>query len=108
MSAQRPKCVVMVAFAHGSITVQTAASKDEVIKIMKGNDKGEIVLHSISQTEVKTDPRASEVVYVLANEQIHFHKTSVVFFSISEAIDPPVIDRTMGGIINLEGRRMNP
>lgn len=95
----------MVAFATGSITVQSAKTKAELRAIMKGDENGEIVLGSISETQVKTDPRAQEVAYVLGDEEIVFQKSDVKFYSISVAKDPPLIDTSLAGIISPSARR---
>lgn len=90
MIQPRPATVIMVAFAQGSVTVQTASPREVVIADMKGDDKGEVTLKSISQTEVKDHPQGATK-YVLKDEEIHFNKKDVVFWSLSVASDPPMI-----------------
>lgn len=90
MHQPRPATVVMIAFATGSVTVQSAAKRESIIAAMKGDDNGEITLKSISQTEVKENPRG-ETRYVLTDEEIHFNKKDVVFWSLSVASDPPKV-----------------
>jgi len=92
----RPATVVMIAFATGSVTIQCAKSKAEIIALMnepeyKDNVAVRIVIPSISETDVKEDPRSTEIKYRLANELIEFRRKDVVFWSVSEAVDPPII-----------------
>lgn len=86
----RPATVIMVAFAQGSVTVQTAKPREVILAEMKGDDTGEITLASISQTEVKDHPQGATK-YVLKDEEIHFNKKDIVFWSLSVAHDPPMI-----------------
>lgn len=95
----------MVAFATGSVTIQCAKTKAEVKAILNVpdiNDDGEatrVTIPSISETDVKEDPRSALIQYSLKNEEIEFRRKDVVFWSISEAVDPPLIQVRQEAII---------
>lgn len=99
----RPTTVIMVAFATGSVTIQCRKTKAEVKALMNVNPHDDnawptkIVLPSISETDVKEDPRSSVIQYRLANEEIEFYRKDVVFWSVSEAVDPPLIQELPRG-----------
>lgn len=94
---QRPTTVIMIAFATGSVTIQCVKTKAEVKALMNVpyfNPDGtttEITIPSISETDVKEDPRKDEILYKLKNEEIAFCRKDVVFWSVSESVDPPLI-----------------
>lgn len=123
MPPVRPGTVVMVAFATGSVTIQCRKTKAEVIALMNVPDYeplkmreaaneehpdrvrylGEpvptrVMIPSISETDVKHDPRSSVIAYRLTNEMIEFRRKDVVFWSVSEAVDPPLIQEVPPGI----------
>jgi len=96
--SHRPGTVIMIAFATGSVTIQCAKTKGEVKAMMnvplwsdEDHTVTEVVIPSISETDVKEDPRKNEILYKLANEEIAFCRKDVVFWSVSEAVDPPLI-----------------
>jgi len=112
MPAPRPATVVMIAFATGSVTIQCRKTKPEVKALMNvpyfervplkdympGSDgpSFEMVpnlvnIPSISETDVKEDPRSADIKYRLTNEEIEFARKDVVFWSVSEAVDPPLV-----------------
>ncbi|HEX9430874.1 MAG TPA: hypothetical protein VF944_10900 [Candidatus Bathyarchaeia archaeon] len=103
----KPRSVIMVAFATGSITIQSAKSPDELRAQMNERDFDdnenaiEIRINSISETEVKSNPRDTDPAYILKNEEIHFRKKDVVFWSISEAFDPPRVKAAGGGLVKI-------
>lgn len=97
MRQPRPATVIMIAFAQGSVTVQSASSRESIIAAMKGDDDGEITLKSITSTEVKEHPK-SETRYVLKDEEIHCNRRDIVFWSLSVAHDPPMV-QVVGGTI---------
>lgn len=97
----RPNTVIMIAFATGSVTISCAKSKAEVNALMNcGNDE-EVRIPSISETDVMTDKRDQKPTYRLVNEEIHFRRGLVVFWSVSESAEPkpdPLI-----GLLNPQG-----
>ena len=110
---QRPGTVVMVAFATGSITVNCPKTKPEVIAIMNVPDMEltgsepflerptRVQIPSLSETDIheKNDPRSrelGELLYRLVNETIEFRRKDVVFWSVAEAIDPPLVQPVHG------------
>lgn len=103
MANPRPATVVMIAFATGSVTIQCRKSKAEIKALMNVPDVDEnmeptrIMIPSISETDVKADPRSQVIQYRLANEEIEFRRRDVVFWSVSEAVDPPMIHELAPG-----------
>lgn len=116
----RPTTVIMVAFATGSVTIQCRKTKAEVKAIMNvppflrtlrspvggeiqpaiyDEEPTKILLPSISETDVKEDPRSQVIQYRLTNEEIEFYRKDVVFWSVSEAVDPPMVLPVGGAII---------
>jgi hypothetical protein len=101
----RPATVIMVAFATGSVTIQCAKGKPEVKALMNVPDENgmgvatRVSIPSISETDVKEDPRSAIIQYSLKNEEIEFRRKDVVFWSVSEAVDPPLIQTRQEAII---------
>lgn len=95
----------MIAFATGSVTIQCRKSKAELKAIMnvplfqENGDPTKVMIPSISETDVKEDPRSVDVKYRLTNEEIEFNRKDVVFWSVSEAVDPPLIQEVPIGVI---------
>lgn len=104
---KRPATVVMIAFATGSVTIQCAKNRAEVKALMnvpdtiqEGDRLGEatrVTIPSISETDVKEDPRSQVIQYSLKDEEIEFRRKDVVFWSISVAVDPPIIQELAPG-----------
>jgi len=106
----------MIAFATGSITIQCRKTKAEVKAIMNvreeegyltKDEQGQpmtrwlatrVTIPSISETDVKHDPRETTIAYRLTNEEIEFRRKDVTFWSVSEAVDPPLIQEVRPGI----------
>lgn len=101
--SRMPASVIMIAFATGSVTIQSAKQPAELRAIMKvppfedgSTVPVEIWLNSISETKVKRETRSEVIDYILKNEEIHFYRKDVVFYSISEAVPPPKIETLPG------------
>jgi len=111
MAKPRPVTVVMIAFATGSVTIQCAKGRAEVIALMNVPDEEwkqehgqterlvpvRVQIPSISETDVKEDPRSQVIQYTLKNEMIEFRRKDVVFWSVAEAVDPPIIQELAPG-----------
>lgn len=102
-----PRSVVMIAFATGSVTIQSVKAPAELRALLNEPDVQpdgtvtEITIESISETEVREDKRSPTIDYVLKNEEIHFRKKDVVFWSISEAVDPPKVVGVPQGLVKI-------
>jgi len=99
--------VIMVAFATGSTTIQSNDSPAEVRAAMsvpylgKDGEPTQVTLKSITETSVKEGPeKDSKVQYVLKNEEIVFARKDVVFWSVAEALDPPLVQEVPNRIVS--------
>lgn len=100
----KPKSVIQLVFNTGlQIKAELKITVPEIRAIMHKDGDNDITLHTIAEGDVFSAPRSRgqepEALYRLTDEEIHFCRHDVLFYSISEVAEPRKVIAAQVGIM---------